>query len=107
MAVISPNSSSKRSILPNILYLVLVARGWIGEESTIHNTPRLPMFVMMGNDESTGGCEKAPPPLSAECIPHLWRLISTGAEGLQCGCWAQWVGAHKALFVPWPAGFPG
>ncbi|TNN67056.1 hypothetical protein EYF80_022702 [Liparis tanakae] len=24
--------------------------------------------------------------------------------GLQSGCWAQWVSAHKALFVPWLQG---
>lgn len=40
------------------------------------SAPRPPMLVLMGNDESTGGCEKAPLP-RRQRTPHLRFPIST------------------------------
>lgn len=36
-----------------------------GFDLVVTRAPCLPVLVLMGNDESTGGCEKASPPLAA------------------------------------------
>lgn len=54
----------------------------VGEEafdSMVTRAPCLPVLVLMGNDESTGGCEKAPL-LCLLRTPRLWFPISTGVE---------------------------
>lgn len=48
-------------------------------DSVVTRAPCLPVLVLMGNDESTGGCEKAPLPWLLR-TPCLRFPISTGVE---------------------------